>query len=222
MYPLFSTIESYRDRHLAHHQHLNTEEDPDWVSRIGKREFTFPKSKREFLLTLLSYLLLVQGIGDLFRLVVQMASDPAARKTVPFSKGQLMFQALVFSALTLGGLWKFYLLFWVVPYLSTFLLIQYIRTVAEHFGELGYDHALTSTRTVRANFLEKFFLAPHNVNYHLEHHLYPGVPFYNLPRLHQTLMENTYFEKKAHITHGYVGGLLNELGKVEQVQLGIE
>ena len=25
---------------------------------------------------------------------------------------------------------------------------------------------------------------PHNINYHLEHHLFPGVPFYNLPKLH--------------------------------------
>ena len=31
MYPLFSSIEKYRENHLRHHQHLNTEDDPDWV-----------------------------------------------------------------------------------------------------------------------------------------------------------------------------------------------
>ena len=91
-------------------------------------------------------------------------------------------------------------------------MFQYIRSVAEHFGELGYDHLLSSTRTIHANPLERFFLAPHNVSYHLEHHLYPGVPFYNLPALHQMLMEEEEYEEKAHITLGYWNGLMGELG----------
>ena len=32
-------------------------------------------------------------------------------------------------------------------------------------------------------------LFPHHVNYHLEHHLYPAVPHYRLPRLHRLLAE---------------------------------
>ncbi|MBM2841879.1 MAG: fatty acid desaturase, partial [Bacteroidetes bacterium] len=29
-----------------------------------------------------------------------------------------------------------------------------------------------------------------NINYHLEHHLYPGVPWYNLPKLHRLLQQD--------------------------------
>ncbi|MBI2089732.1 MAG: fatty acid desaturase [Deltaproteobacteria bacterium] len=29
-----------------------------------------------------------------------------------------------------------------------------------------------------------------NLNYHLEHHLYPSMPWYNLPRLHALLQDN--------------------------------
>ena len=100
-------------------------------------------------------------------------------------------------------------------------MFQYIRSVAEHFGELAYDDLLSSTRSVKANLLERFFIAPHQVGYHLEHHLYPGVPFYNLPKLHQLLMSVSDYSSKAHITHGYLSGLLDELGhqrKVEQAQ----
>ena len=32
-------------------------------------------------------------------------------------------------------------------------------------------------------------LFPHHVNYHLEHHLYPAVPHYHLPRLHRLLRD---------------------------------
>ena len=91
-------------------------------------------------------------------------------------------------------------------------MFQYIRSVAEHFGELAYDHNLTSSRTVKANWLERFFLSPHNVGYHLEHHLYPGVPFYHLPKLHKLLMGKKEYSQKAHITKGYVTGLMDELG----------
>ena len=93
-------------------------------------------------------------------------------------------------------------------------MLQYIRSVAEHFGELAYDSLLTSTRTVKANAIERFLIAPHNVGYHLEHHLYPAVPYYNLPKLHDLLMETEEYKGKAHITIGYLKGLLSELGKV--------
>ena len=91
-------------------------------------------------------------------------------------------------------------------------MFQYIRSVAEHFGELAYEDDLSASRTVKPALLERFFIAPHQVGYHLEHHLYPGVPFYHLPKLHQLLMKQKKYQEKAHITNGYVRGLLNELG----------
>lgn len=91
-------------------------------------------------------------------------------------------------------------------------MFQYIRSVAEHFGEMAHEDDLSSSRTVRTNVIERFFLAPHSVGYHLEHHLFPGVPFYNLPRLHEMLMQQEIYQEKAHITDGYIKGLLRELG----------
>ena len=64
MYPLFSSIEQYRDNHLKHHRHLNTDDDPDWFIKLGKKEFTFPKTKKEFLLTVFSYFTLIAGAKD--------------------------------------------------------------------------------------------------------------------------------------------------------------
>jgi len=58
-YPIFTTIATYRENHLRHHRHLNTEHDPDWIAKLGKREFRFPKTKLEFLATVFSYLFLI-------------------------------------------------------------------------------------------------------------------------------------------------------------------
>jgi fatty acid desaturase len=43
-----------------------------------------------------------------------------------------------------------------------------------------YDHRRT-TRSIRCNRLER--LLYWNMNYHIEHHLYPAVPFHALPAL---------------------------------------
>ena len=212
MYPIFSSIDQYRQNHLRHHQHLNTEHDPDWVAKFGKREFTFPKTRLEFILTVLSYFTLIQGIRDTLWFLRRFGSSEKKAKTGRLNYVRLAFYVVLATVLTLTGGWAYFGLYWVIPYLTTFFMFQYIRSVAEHFGELEYDHLLSSTRTVRANWLERFFLSPHNVGYHLEHHLYPGVPFYNLPRLHRLLMVDAEYREKAHITEGYLSGLLQELG----------
>jgi fatty acid desaturase len=214
MYPLFTSIEKYRDNHMRHHRHLNSDHDPDWVAKLTKREFRFPKTKAEFILTILSYLVFYQGVLDAvwflkrFQSAKGKSADNASHK-----RDRLLFTVVLFTILTVAGLWKYYLLYWVVPYLTTFFMFQYIRSVAEHFGELAYDHILTSSRTIKPNWIERFFMSPHNVGYHLEHHLYPGVPFYHLPKLHRLLMTHREYQGKAHITQGYMSGLLNELGK---------
>lgn len=220
MYPLFTSIETYRQNHLRHHQHLNTEDDPDWVAKLGKDAFTFPKTKREFLMTLGSYFILYKGVSDAIWFL-QRFQAPAAKHAQEGKEKRwprLLFYVILFTVLTLTQSWLYFLLFWFVPYLSTFFMFQYIRSVAEHYGELEYDDALTSTRTTLPNLVERFFLAPHQVGYHLEHHLYPGVPFYHLPQLHEVLMELPEFRQQAHITYGYLSGLINELGAFEKSQ----
>ena len=48
------------------------------------------------------------------------------------------------------------------------------------------DHRLT-TRSMYVNPLLRFFYC--NMNYHVEHHMFPMVPFHSLPQLHQAIKE---------------------------------
>jgi fatty acid desaturase len=54
-------------------------------------------------------------------------------------------------------------------------------------------------------------MAQHNIEYHIAHHLYPQVPFYNLPKLHEILMQMPTYREKAHITDGYLKGFIKEI-----------
>jgi fatty acid desaturase len=58
--------------------------------------------------------------------------------------------------------------------------------LTQHAGlaEMERDHRL-STRTVYMNPVARFLYV--NMNYHLEHHMFPMVPFHALPRLHQAV-----------------------------------
>ena len=59
-----------------------------------------------------------------------------------------------------------------------------------------------NTRTTRASWLERLFIAPNFVNYHLEHHLLMTVPHYQLPRLHRLLRERGALAEEC-VASGY-------------------
>ena len=62
-----------------------------------------------------------------------------------------------------------------------------VFNLTQHAGlnEDVYDHRL-NTRTIYMNPVFRFLYA--NMNYHIEHHMFPMVPFYRLPELHKLVM----------------------------------
>jgi len=49
-------------------------------------------------------------------------------------------------------------------------------------------------------------LHPHHNGYHLTHHLFPAVPYHQLPRLHAQLMELDEYDDRAFVCHAYLNG----------------
>ena len=105
--------------------------------------------------------------------------------------------------------WKLLILYWIIPLLTSFMFFMQIRSVAEHFA-IEYEHPFNQTRTVISPYWERWLFAPHCVGYHIEHHLYPSTPFYQLPALHRRLVANDEYRKAGHITQGYLTGLFSE------------
>ena len=85
-----------------------------------------------------------------------------------------------------------YPLFWVLPFLTVWRVINRLRSIAEHGGiEASSDRRVT-THSVRQRPLARFFLVPYNIGWHLAHHVDAGVPFRNLPRYHDAMIEAGY------------------------------
>ncbi len=223
-WPLFFSMRSYRSNHFAHHRNLNTDDDPDWVRKLTK-DWIFPKKWPALMAILLKDLL---GFST-----VRLVKEMSAYSKVPGrddSKQQLA-SARVFKAARLGfyataailftvlHLWTAFLLFWLVPAFTWFLMVLRIRSIAEHYS-LERDHPYTQSRTTYPSVFERLFVASKNVGYHLEHHLYPSVPFYNLPKLHAHLMRAEGYRGKAHVTRTYLGVLRECLPGSQRLQRG--
>jgi fatty acid desaturase len=210
-WPLLATTSGYRRNHLAHHRYTNTDMDPDWVVKLGKRHFTFPQEMRFAVLNVLGYFVGVNSIRDMRVALNRIQADDPSPKGLQIAR---LGPTIVAHRprLSHSAWWQEALLYWVVPYSRCSSCFSISASVAEHFGPtMEYDHELTNTRTVIPNFLEAWFFAPHGLNYHLEHHIYPSVPFYRLGELHAAMMRNETYAKRAHITRGYTTGLLREV-----------
>ena len=117
----------------------------------------------------------------------------------------LGFYAGIAVVLTLAGLWVEFLLYWLLPLVTVLAPILRFRALAEH-GACPNNNLFNSARSVDAGNFERFMLAPCNVGLHLEHHLYPSVPHYNLPKLSARLRSRDIYATNAHRNDGYFVG----------------
>jgi fatty acid desaturase len=84
-----------------------------------------------------------------------------------------------------------------------FSLVLRVRSLAEHACTERTADQRYNTRTTRANLLARITFAPLHVNYHLEHHLLPTVPWWRLPALHRTLAERGVLPASS-LARGYI------------------
>lgn len=205
--PTTASMAGYRNSHFAHHRELNSERDPDWTRNVGLEEFEFPAKHTTFLRRVgqyLSGLKLKASLGG-FHKNKETRDIPAA-----IARARMFFFASLILMSIVFGFWKLILLYWIVPLATVFLAIRYVRNVAEHYA-VEHEHVLNESRTVIAPFWELWLIAPWGLNYHLEHHLFPGVPCFRLAELHKILMTREPYPQIAHITHSYFTGLLHDV-----------
>jgi len=202
--PTSASMAGYRNTHFAHHRELNSEKDPDWQRNVGLKEFEFPAPRASVLMYFAQYLAGLKIGAALFGFHKNKETRDVP---VAVARARLVFFAGLLAASIALGFWKLVLLYWIVPLLTVFLAIRYLRNVAEHYA-VEHENVLNESRTVLAPFWELWLIAPWGLNYHLEHHLFPSVPCFRLKELHELLMTRQPYPEIAHVTHGYFSGVL--------------
>lgn len=178
--------------HLDHHAGLGSnEEDP-------KRHYLSPKRNAR-------WLKLLYFTPALFPIYFRAAAretasyEPALRKRIARERlGTVAFQlSLLALAAWLGG-WGIAFKLYIVPVFFVFPVAFALNRLGQHYDIDPADPAKWSTLIRGSWFWDKVFLYS---NYHLEHHYFPGVPFYNLPRLQKVLAP--FYEQRGVRAHGY-------------------
>jgi fatty acid desaturase len=154
-----------------------------------------------------------------------IVSGPAAQlfpanNSLLIKKLQKAARKILFGHLTLfvvflaTGYWQMVFIVTLAGFISNGL--SNLLASSQHCGmQMDNGDYRESTRTVLLNPVLSFFYW--NMNYHVEHHMYPSVPFYNLPRLNSLLTNDLkqptigIFEliqevKREHAGHDQVGG----------------
>jgi len=199
--PIWSDLRKYRAHHLVHHTKTGTDADTD-ISLVTP----FPCSRSSLARKLLRDLVGITGLkffaGRLLmdmgyikwtvaNDVVRLPRAPMAERLRMLARNAsptMLVNAALFATLwAAGNPWLY--VAWVVAYITPFSLFVRIRSLAEHACTERSNDMFRNTRTTRAGWLARATVAPLRVNYHLEHHVMPGAPYFLLRAMHRMLRE---------------------------------
>jgi fatty acid desaturase len=182
--------------HLDHHAELGSDDDDP------KRHHLTPKLNAR-------WLKLLYFTPALFFIYFRAAAretatyEPALRKRIAVERlVTIAFQLSVLAAIGVFASWAIAFKLYVIPVFFVFPIAFALNRVGQHYDIDPADPAKWATLVKGSLFWDAVYLFS---NYHLEHHYFPGVPFYNLPRLQRLLLP--FYEKRG-ITPRTYGSLV--------------
>ncbi|MBB3207390.1 fatty acid desaturase [Rhodopirellula rubra] len=197
-FSLLWTPSSYREFHFEHHRHTHDPNRDPEIALGGESFANWPARTHEYLALASGLLLLVMrtlmiclpAVGLPESLWQRLAPHvrPRSRRQIAWESRivLVLYIAIVICAVNwmprLG-----YLL--ISLFVAHSFLALYLAS--EHTGCEMTGNILNRTRTVISNRLLRFFMW--NLPYHSEHHAYPSVPFYSLPKLHDALQDDLVY-----------------------------
>lgn len=209
-FPLGMVTSLYRRWHLAHHAAPNTQGDPDYVQHLADDNFRLPILRRSLAVLMLKDLAgmnLPKWIGGTRAWLGWpriLKDDPASSLSEHERCHFVALWAGVAALAFLTGTYAYLIVVWFIPILLLLPAFARVRTIAEHNFEQSLDE-LDHTRHVDGRAIERFFVAPFNINYHIAHHYFPSIPQYNLPALHRALLAIPEFRQRAIVLSTYFG-----------------
>ena len=216
-YCLGYTRTGHRLAHLKHHQYLNTEKDPDRIWGAPDQ------STRELVRRWVRDLAFVSAFE---RMLQYWQSDSGRFSVAPWKKLSLDFllrgllsmypvvltQAAIIALYTalLGPV--YYLVLYVLPIMTVYPAQIRLRSTVEHSFDVGYRPATPQdvwvARSTLGNVVERFVFSPLAIHYHFEHHLFPGLPHYNLAKVHRLLVDVGF---PVPVTPGYLAFVFRKM-----------
>ncbi|NKF21427.1 fatty acid desaturase family protein [Solimonas marina] len=179
MMPLLASFVAFKEDHLEHHRYNRSYQDPDAFTMGRRRPLDF--------VLFYGYVAASAPLSFLhFNLLYPIGKFGLRNWAIHLFETALKivtFTLLFIWAAHEGVLGKAVALL-LCPVLF-FSLLNAMRFIAEHYETPWDEGKLTGTRTVLSNPVHSWFW--NNINYHIGHHVFPRVPYYNLVELHRLI-----------------------------------
>ena len=175
----------------GHHHQLGTLNDVDHVSVVNQGLYNSSctaETVKYFLLTIP-----LQTPNYILFLLKNRILNPQEQTVERVIR--LTYLLLLTVRLIYLGWGQALLLYWVVPLLTTANWIGTIIQLAEHYPLMKEDYPLDIyySRNRLFNPLWNCLLGVHGDSYHKIHHLYPCLPFWNMKKAHEILLNDELY-----------------------------
>lgn len=202
-----------KQNHGNHHRHFPTPNDPDRYLYLAADKAT----RGQLFLFLTGLTMFPRALRKALRGSPNPVREPhPVRRFLRRRAITLIVQALIFGAMWMVFPWYYYFVFWVGPIYPLVFVPHKVRMFCEHAQAQIPDEAADGRRliTYMPGPVERLLFSPFNLNHHVEHHLWPFVPYYNLPALHRLVAGRPEVEVRRSYL-GFIRGFLRRLPLVD-------
>lgn len=186
----FTSFPDYVREHLSHHRRLG---DPDADLDYRARRALF-ESLGPFGWSYLAYALTLRHLPHFIRPVLFSRRDPAL---VALARVGFNVSLVGLAHFVIG--WPAFLLYYVVPYLTTYQVFRFLSDAVDHAGLMTQADELGRSRNhVHRWAWVNWLVFPRQDQYHLVHHLFPRVPCAHLRPVHELLLASPVYAEREH------------------------
>lgn len=201
--PIGAITRLNRRNHMEHHLTLGLPHDPDRYKYLASDKARL--GSLLFSLTGLRYLL--RAVKNVF-----LPRNPAEGQGYSLRDIAILFawQLILIGGLTWTIGWWAYPVLWLLPVYVFAFAADMVRVFLEHSHP---EPDVISDRRSRlvsfiSNPVERRFFAPLNMNLHAAHHLWPAIPYYNLPAADALMRQAPDAQAAIMWRRSYLGYLL--------------
>ena len=185
--------EYYKSHVIDHHKYLGDhKKDPDYVYHISMGLY----DENVTIWTMVSqfinpFWILRNSHKSLYYLFKNRFCSNPDKWTLMFLGLWILLLSVFYYTSSLG----YFVIFWFVPFMSSFQVVNWFCELSEHYPKVKSNTLdLKMSRNRLCSKFESFFFGMHNENYHLVHHLNPGIPFWNLPKAHDIYKKDILYK----------------------------
>ncbi len=199
--PFFTFLKEYRYFHLEHHRYTgNLEKDPELLMYRSLGLKTSYVSKWQVAKVFMNDVIGVNYVKSLAYLV-KFIDGKKKKGAIPHPNlfeilCMILWVVLIPVLMWQLGFLKAYILLWIIPMLTITPTMLRWHAFGEHIRE---KESCLSDNTLTHNLgpISTLFLYPIHSGYHLEHHLYPQIPWHQMKKFYLWAHQNPNYSELA-------------------------